>query len=118
MPGVVAALAQTQWSPSKQYVQKDHDLASLYSEAVAGCDWLIPQTIPPEGGGLTLFGGSLGGIQPVLLKTNNDLIVRLGNRPCLSPALAHDTFETRLRAANVEADNVHRMFGMKGRLLD
>jgi len=46
MPGIVAALALAQWEQSKQYVQKDHDLAELYSEAVAGCDWLIPQVIP------------------------------------------------------------------------
>ena len=48
MPGVVAALALAQWESAKEYVRKDHELARLYSEAVAGCAWLILQEISAE----------------------------------------------------------------------
>lgn len=48
MPGPVAALALAQWPHAHDYVQKDHDLAMLYEEAVKGCEWLVPQRIPDE----------------------------------------------------------------------
>lgn len=48
MPGLVAALALTQWERAKAYVHRDAELAQLYTDAVAGCDWLTPQRIPAE----------------------------------------------------------------------
>jgi len=48
MPGLVAALALTQWEPAKEYVRKDAELARLYSQAIEGCSWLVPQQIPEE----------------------------------------------------------------------
>jgi len=48
MPGLVAALALTQWQPAKEYVRKDAELAKLYSQAIEGCGWLVPQQIPEE----------------------------------------------------------------------
>jgi perosamine synthetase len=48
MPGLVAALALTQWEPAKEYVRKDAELARLYSQAIEGCGWLVPQQIPEE----------------------------------------------------------------------
>lgn len=48
MPGVVAGLAIAQWEHAKNYVKKDHDLAKLYTEALDGCDWILPQQIPEE----------------------------------------------------------------------
>ena len=48
MSGVVAALALAQWEPAKTYVNNDHDLALLYSQAVDGCPWLTPQAVPQE----------------------------------------------------------------------
>lgn len=46
MPGVIAALALTQWERAKQYVKRDHELAALFTDAVKGCSWLAPQKIP------------------------------------------------------------------------
>jgi dTDP-4-amino-4,6-dideoxygalactose transaminase len=46
MPGVVAALALAQWEAAQDYVQRDHELAGLYSQAAAGCKWLTAQEIP------------------------------------------------------------------------
>ncbi len=46
MPGLIAALAVAQWDQSKLYVEKDHELAGLYTKAIKGCDWLLPQVIP------------------------------------------------------------------------
>lgn len=48
MPGLVAALALSQWERAKEYVRKDAELARLYSEAIAGCSWLVPQKISAE----------------------------------------------------------------------
>jgi perosamine synthetase len=48
MPGVIAALALAQWEPAKEYVRNDHQLAQLYSDAVARCSWLAPQVVPKE----------------------------------------------------------------------
>src|SRR4051812_1115337 len=48
MPGVVAAIALAQWPKARDYVQKDHELALLYEEAVAGCAWLVSQGVPPQ----------------------------------------------------------------------
>lgn len=48
MAGLVAALALTQWEPAKEYVRKDAELARLYSQAIEGCSWLVPQQIPEE----------------------------------------------------------------------
>jgi perosamine synthetase len=45
MPGIIAAIAKAQWVKAKGYVQKDYELANLYTEAVKGCEWLIPQEI-------------------------------------------------------------------------
>lgn len=45
MSGIIASLAITQWESAKDYVQKDHDLAKLYSEALQDCEWLKPQKI-------------------------------------------------------------------------
>jgi dTDP-4-amino-4,6-dideoxygalactose transaminase len=44
----VAALALAQWPRGRGYVNRDRELAALYSEAVAGCEWLTPQEVPPE----------------------------------------------------------------------
>jgi len=46
MPGIVAALALTQWDAAKAYVNKDHELGVLYRHAIAGCPWLTAQHIP------------------------------------------------------------------------
>jgi perosamine synthetase len=46
MPGIIAGIAIAQWKHAKAYVQKDHDLANLYTEALDGCKWIIPQEIP------------------------------------------------------------------------
>lgn len=48
MPGIVAALALSQWERAKDYVHKDAELARLYSEAIEGCSWLVPQKIAAE----------------------------------------------------------------------
>jgi len=48
MPGIVAALALSQWEQAKEYVRKDAELARLYSAAVEGCSWLVPQEICSE----------------------------------------------------------------------
>lgn len=48
MPGIVAAVALAQWRYAREYVRKDHELAKLYSDAIAGCTWLAPQEIPKE----------------------------------------------------------------------
>jgi perosamine synthetase len=48
MPGVVAALAIAQWPHAKNYVKKDHELAGLYTKAIEGCDWIVPQQIPAQ----------------------------------------------------------------------
>ena len=48
MSGIVAAIAIGQWENAKDYVQKDNELASLYTESLEGCDWLSPQKIPKE----------------------------------------------------------------------
>jgi perosamine synthetase len=45
MPGLVAALAMSQWERAKDYVRKDAELAQLYSDAIEGCSWLVPQKI-------------------------------------------------------------------------
>lgn len=45
MPGLVAALALTQWERAKEYVRRDAELAQLYSQAVEDCSWLVPQKI-------------------------------------------------------------------------
>lgn len=46
MPGVIAGLAAAQWDRAKAYVQRDHELAQLFFDAIKGCSWLIPQDIP------------------------------------------------------------------------
>ena len=46
MPGIIAAIAISQWGPAKEYVRKDHQLAQLYNQSVKGCSWIIPQEIP------------------------------------------------------------------------
>ena len=46
MAGVVAALALAQWPRARAYVERDRELAALYSDAVAGCEWLTPQEVP------------------------------------------------------------------------
>ncbi len=46
MPGIIAGIAIAQWEHSKDYVNKDHELAKLYTDAVDGCGWIIPQEIP------------------------------------------------------------------------
>jgi perosamine synthetase len=48
MPGIVAALALSQWKRAKEYVHKDAELAKLYSGAIEGCTWMTPQQIPAE----------------------------------------------------------------------
>jgi len=48
MPGLVAAFALTQWDRAKEYVRRDAELAQLYTDAVAGCNWLTPQRVPAE----------------------------------------------------------------------
>jgi perosamine synthetase len=48
MPGLVAALALSQWERAKEYVRKDAELAQLYSDAIAECSWLVPQKIGVE----------------------------------------------------------------------
>lgn len=45
MSGLVACIAIAQWENTKEYVQKDHDLAGLYTDALQDCDWLKPQKI-------------------------------------------------------------------------
>jgi perosamine synthetase len=47
MPGVVAAVGLAQLERAEDYVQQDIDNAQLYYQAIEGCDWLVPQTIPP-----------------------------------------------------------------------
>jgi dTDP-4-amino-4,6-dideoxygalactose transaminase len=37
-----------QWDRAKSYVQRDHDLALLYTEAIGDCPWIVPQQIPAE----------------------------------------------------------------------
>lgn len=46
MPGLVAAVALAQWPRSKTYVERDHELALLYEQAVDGCEWMTSQEIP------------------------------------------------------------------------
>jgi dTDP-4-amino-4,6-dideoxygalactose transaminase len=48
MPGLVAALALTQWERAKEYVRRDAELARLYSAAIEGCNWLVPQEISAD----------------------------------------------------------------------
>ncbi len=48
MPGIIAAIAIAQWKYAKEYVEKDHELALLYTEAMEGCKWIIPQEIPKQ----------------------------------------------------------------------
>jgi len=45
LSGILSAVIHAQWEPAKSYVQKDHDLANLYSEAIEGCEWFVPQKI-------------------------------------------------------------------------
>ena len=47
MPGIVAAVGLAQLERADNYVQQDIDNAQLYHQAIEGCDWLVPQTIPP-----------------------------------------------------------------------
>jgi perosamine synthetase len=46
MAGVVAAVALGQLERARDYVTEDHENAKLYDEAVAGCEWLVPQFTP------------------------------------------------------------------------
>ena len=46
MAGVVAAVALAQLEHAQSYVAEDRENAKLYQEAVAGCDWLVPQAEP------------------------------------------------------------------------
>ncbi len=48
MSGLVASIAIAQWENSKDYVQKDHELAKLYTESLQNCIWLKPQKISNE----------------------------------------------------------------------
>jgi dTDP-4-amino-4,6-dideoxygalactose transaminase len=45
MPGIVAALGITQLEKAERYVEDDRRLARMYTEAIDGCKWLIPQEI-------------------------------------------------------------------------
>jgi len=45
MSGLVASIAIAQWENSKNYIQKDHELAKLYTESLQDCIWLKPQKI-------------------------------------------------------------------------
>ena len=47
MPGIVAAVGLAQLERIDDYVQQDIDNAELYQEAIEGCDWLVPQVVPP-----------------------------------------------------------------------
>lgn len=48
IPGIVSALAISQWEKAKQYVKDDHELALLYTQALDDCHWIKPQLIPKE----------------------------------------------------------------------
>ena len=46
MAGIVAAVALAQLERAEQYVSEDIENARLYSQAVEGCPWLLPQAEP------------------------------------------------------------------------
>ncbi|MDQ3917965.1 MAG: DegT/DnrJ/EryC1/StrS family aminotransferase [Acidobacteriota bacterium] len=46
MPGVVAAVALSQLPKSRRYVEDDHRNAELMDQAVAGCAFIAPQSVP------------------------------------------------------------------------
>jgi perosamine synthetase len=47
MPGPVAAVALSQLPKSRQYIEGDQKGASLMNQAVADCQWITPQFVPP-----------------------------------------------------------------------
>jgi len=47
MNEVVAAIARVQLTRARGYVNMCQDAAALYNEAVAGCEWLLPQVNRP-----------------------------------------------------------------------
>ncbi len=47
MPGLVAAVAISQLPKSREYVEQDLHTAELMNEAVADCEWIVPQYVLP-----------------------------------------------------------------------
>jgi perosamine synthetase len=43
---ICAAVAVAQMERVGEIVQRHQDIARLYAEAISGCDWMVPQTVP------------------------------------------------------------------------